>query len=184
MNNLKTKSSQWEQIYKGEGKDYKYYDILETPHPDLGKVVKIFKELGVKKVLDLGCGAGRNILPLANNFSVYGLDSAPSGLKILRKTLKERRLQADLKLENAFAPLPYRDNYFDALISVQVLQHAKETAILKTIKEITRIVKPGGLIFITLCGRISKGKIRLFLVKLPKKLRQTLICRPKEMKQV
>jgi len=171
MSKPKAKSSQWEQIYKGEGKAYKYYDILETPHSDLFRVIKIFRENKVKKVLDLGCGAGRNTMPLAQkNFEVYGLDNAPTGLKILKKTLKNRSLKVNLKTGNAFASLPYQDNYFDAIISVQVLQHAKETVILKAIKEVSRIIKPNGLIFITLCGRISKGKVRLFLVKTAKKI--------------
>jgi ubiquinone/menaquinone biosynthesis C-methylase UbiE len=71
---------------------------------------------------------------------------------------------------DAFASLPYADNSFDALVSVQVMQHAKESVIIKAIKEIVRVVKPGGLIFITLCGRCSKGKVRYCLVQTAKKI--------------
>ncbi len=171
MSKIKVVNSKWEKIYDKEGESYKYYDILETPHTDLEQVIKEFKKSKVKKVLDLGCGAGRNALYLAQNgFTVYGIDNAPTGLKILRKTLKKRGLMANLKLGDVYKPLPYRDDFFDALISVQVIQHAKEATILKAIKEITRIIKPGGLIFITLCGRYSKGKVRLFLVKTAKKI--------------
>ncbi|MFA5124634.1 MAG: class I SAM-dependent methyltransferase [Patescibacteria group bacterium] len=173
MSKIKTITSIWEKIYDKEGESYKYYDILETPHPDLEQVIKEFKKSKAKKVLDLGCGAGRNALYLAQNgFTVYGIDNAPTGLKILRKKLKERGLVADLKLEDVYKPLPYKDDFFDALISIQVIQHAKEATILKAIKEITRIVKPGGIIFITVCGRYSKGKVRLFLVKTAKKIAQ------------
>ncbi len=168
---LKSIDTQWEKIYKNEGKSYKYYDILEHPHPDMGKIVKIFKKNRVKTVLDLGCGAGRNAYFLAkNDFDVYGLDNAPAGLKILKKALKNQDLKADLKVGDVYKVLPYKDNTFDALISIQVIQHAKETTIIKAIKEIVRVVKPGGLIFITLCGRYSNSKIRLFLVKTAKKI--------------
>jgi len=161
----KPKTSQWEKIYQGEGQAYKYYSILETPHTDIDKVIGLFKKNKVKKVLDLGCGAGRNTWYLADKgFEVYGLDNAPTGLKILKKALTERGLTANLKVGDAFEKLPYADNFFDALVSVQVMQHAKEPVILRAINEITRVVKPGGLVFITLCGRCSKGKVRYCLV--------------------
>lgn len=169
--NQTSNGNQWEKIYQGEGQSYKYYSILELPHVDMDKVIGIFKKNKVKKILDLGCGAGRNTWYLADKgFEVYGLDNAPTGLKILRRALKERGLAAKLEVGDAFASLPYADNSFDALVSVQVMQHAKESVIIKAIKEIVRVVKPGGLIFITLCGRCSKGKVRYCLVQTAKKI--------------
>lgn len=163
--------SQWEKIYKGEGQGYKYYSILETPHLDMDKIIKVFKKNKTCKVLDLGCGAGRNTWYLADQgFEAYGLDNAPTGLDMLKKALKERELKAELKVGDAFDTLPYPDNFFDALVSVQVMQHAKESVIKKAVKEISRVVKPGGLIFITLCGRCSKGKLRYCLVKTANKI--------------
>jgi SAM-dependent methyltransferase len=171
MANTKINNSQWEKIYEGEGESYNYYEILEKPHSDMDKVIKIFQQNNINKVLDLGCGAGRNTLYLAQKgFTVFGLDNAPAGLKILKQALKKYRLQVNLKIGNVYKPLPYKDSFFDAVISIQVIQHAKEGAILKAIKEISRIVKPGGLIFITLCGRYSKGKERYCLVKTAKKI--------------
>lgn len=167
----KNSGTQWEKIYQGEGQSYKYYNILETPHTDMDKIIKLFKKNKVKRVLDLGCGAGRNTWYLANHgFEVYGLDNAPTGLKILKKALQERGLKAELRVGDAFTKLPYVDNFFDAVISVQVMQHAKEPTIIKAIKEIIRVVKPNGLIFITLCGRCSKGKVRYCLVQTAKKI--------------
>ena len=108
----KRNSSQWEKIYRQEGQNYSYYEILKTPHSDMDKVIKIFKKQKVKKVLDLGCGAGRNALYLAQNgFSVFGLDSSPAGLKILERELKKRKLKADLKLGDAYAKLPYPNRF-------------------------------------------------------------------------
>ncbi|MEK7072020.1 MAG: class I SAM-dependent methyltransferase, partial [Patescibacteria group bacterium] len=76
--------NQWNKIYKKDGKKYKYYDIIDIPHPDLEKVMKVFKKAKVKKVLDLGCGAGRNTWPMAKNgFEVYGLDLAKDGINLL-----------------------------------------------------------------------------------------------------
>ncbi|MEK7072021.1 MAG: class I SAM-dependent methyltransferase, partial [Patescibacteria group bacterium] len=75
-----------------------------------------------------------------------------------------------MKVGDIFSPLPYNDNYFDAIVSVQVLQHGKEKDIKKSLKEVVRVLKPNGLIFITLCGRVSKGQVRFCLVKTAKKI--------------
>jgi len=50
------------------------------------------------------------------------------------------------------------------------LQHGKISEIKKAIKEIGRVLKPGGLVFITLSGRISKSKVRDYLIKTAKKI--------------
>jgi SAM-dependent methyltransferase len=161
---------QWNEIYKKEGTNYQYYNIIE-PHQDMPKVAEFLKSTGAKRVLDLGCGAGRNLIYLAQQgFDTYGMDIAPEGLKIIRENLAKNKLQADLKEGNVFAPLPYPDEFFDGVISVQVLQHGTEQQILAATKEIDRILKNHGIIFITLSGRISKGKVRLILVKTAKKI--------------
>jgi ubiquinone/menaquinone biosynthesis C-methylase UbiE len=45
--------------------------------------------------------------------------------------------------------LPYPDEFFDALISIQVIHHNRLADIKQTASEITRVVKPGGLIWVT-----------------------------------
>jgi len=163
---------QWDKIYKKEGVKYRYYNILR-PHENMPDVSYFFKKKGVKKILDLGCGAGRNLIYLLKKgFDVYGIDCAQKGLEIINKRLKKEKIKSSLKPGNIFNKLPYEDNFFDAVVSVQVLQHGKLNEIKKTIKEIERVLKPRGLIFITLCGRISKGKVRDYLIKTAKKTAQ------------
>lgn len=158
----------WEKIYRKSPKAYKYYSLLDQ-HPDMSKVARIFKKRGVKKVLDLGCGSGRNLFYLVKQgFEVDGIDIAPSGIRQIREKLRSKK--ADLKVADIFAKLPYPDNFFDAIISVQVLQHARENKIKKAISELIKILKPRGLLFVTLCGRYSNGKLRYCLVKTAKKI--------------
>jgi ubiquinone/menaquinone biosynthesis C-methylase UbiE len=170
LNILRDMASSWNIIYKDQGENYKYYGIFDA-HEDMPAVAEEFRKVGVKRVLDLGCGAGRNLLFLAKaGFDVVGLDAAPEGLKLLRQKLTEQRLSAELRKGSFFEPLPYPDSSFDAIISVQSLQHGREEDIKKAIKEIERVLRPGGLFFVTLCGRTSKGKVRLFLVKTATKI--------------
>lgn len=162
--------NQWNKIYEEEGKGYEYYNILE-PHEDIKKVIVWFRKNKIRDVLDLGCGAGRNLIPLAKkSFSLSGLDLAPAGFRFIKDSLRKEKLKANLEVGSIYKKLPYSNSSFDAIISVQVLQHGTEKQILKAIEEMKRVLRPGGLIFITLCGRLSNGKVRLFLVKTAEKV--------------
>jgi SAM-dependent methyltransferase len=135
---------QWDKIFKRYGK------VFTKPQEDIPKIVKLFKKKGVKRVLDLGCGSGRHVVYLAkHSFDVYGIDIAPEGIKIAKDWLKEENLKANLKVGDIYKKLPYQNNFFDAIISIQTLHHARIEKIRRLIKEMERILRPGGLIFVT-----------------------------------
>ncbi len=121
-----------------------------TPHPDMEKLANLFREEGVRRILDLGCGTGRHLLfLLKKGFEVYGLDGSPNGLEIAKNWLSEENLASELtcqKMENKF---PYKDGFFDAVISIQVIHHNLMKDILFTVNEMNRILKPEGFVFIT-----------------------------------
>lgn len=139
---------QWNTIFKKEGK------VFFEPQEDMPRMVKLFKGRGIKKVLDLGCGSGRHTVYLAKNgFDVYGIDIAPIGIKLTKDWLKQEKLKANLKLGSIFKKLPYKSNFFGAIVAIQVINHGRIENIRKLIKEIERILKPNGLIFITFTQR-------------------------------
>lgn len=144
----------WDRTFKEKGK------IFVKPQEDMPRVTKLFKKAGAKKVLDLGCGTGRHLVYLAKqSFDVYGIDIAKHGIKIAKDWLKKEGLKANLKIGDIYKKLPYKDNFFDAIISIRTLHHGKIKDIRKLIKEMERILKPGGLIFITVLKRIPKKEI-------------------------
>lgn len=165
MKKLKT---DWDTIYKNPG-DYQYYDVFQA-HQDLGKIITLFKQESVKRVLDLGCGVGRNLFPLQEaGFEVYGIDSAPNGVNHILASPQGKFLSGKIVV-GKFQSLPHPDGFFDAVISIQTLNHGYEADVVKGIGEIERVLKPKGLIYITLPGRISKGKVRYCLVKTAEKV--------------
>jgi len=109
---------QWDKIFKWHGK------VFEKPQGNIPRIAKLFKKKGVKRILDLGCGSGRHTVYFAKNgFDVYGIDVAPSGIKMTKKWLKKENLKANLKVGNIYKKLPYKDNFFDAVISTQTIHH-------------------------------------------------------------
>lgn len=147
---------QWNKIFKQYGK------VFTKTQEDLPKIVKIFKKHNIKRVLDLGCGSGRHIIYLAKKgLQVYGIDIAEEGMKITKEWLKKEKLRANLKIGSIYKKLPYQDNFFDAVISTHTIHHAKIKNIRKSVKEIERILRPKGLIFIT----VRKRKFKKFWPK-------------------
>lgn len=104
---------QWNKIFKKHGKVFfEHYD-------EMPKIVKIFKKHNVEKILDLGCGSGRHTVYLAKKgFKVYGFDISTEGIKLTKNWLKENNLKANLKIGSIYKKLPYKDNFFDAVISI------------------------------------------------------------------
>jgi ubiquinone/menaquinone biosynthesis C-methylase UbiE len=135
---------QWNEIFKAKGR------VFSCVQEDMPKILKLFKNHKIKKVLDLGCGTGRHVIYLAKNgFEVYGLDIAEEGIRQTKVWLKKTRLKANLKVGSIYAKLPYSDNFFDAVISTHTFHHQKIEVIRQAIKELIRVLKSGGLIFMT-----------------------------------
>ena len=77
------KEEGWEPIYKEKG------DIYTEVMPEIKKYAKIFKKKKYSKILDLGCGTGRNTIYFAQQgFLVYALDISKKGVDITKKKAK------------------------------------------------------------------------------------------------
>ncbi len=94
------------------------------------------------KVLDVACGTGLFLIPIAEKFDVelFGSDLSLGMLKTAYKKKgnnnhKVRFLGADVH------NLPFPDKYFDVLISTNAIHHFD---LVKSLKECTRVLKKGG----------------------------------------
>ena len=142
----------WDKIFLENGRFFK------KPHPDMPQVLKTLQINKMHKVLDLGCGTGRHLVYLAqHNMQMYGIDNSPEALRQSREWLDQESLYANLELHEITNGLPYPDEFFDALISVQVINHGTLATIEKIIGEISRVVRPGGFIFITVAYKKHPG---------------------------
>lgn len=137
-------SHPWEKIYAQDGR------VFTEELPAQKEVADRFSQRGFQQVLDLGCGNGRHVVALAAlGFKVIGLDISRTGLDLTRQWLKEERLSAHLLQADTRHPLPLQDNTLEGLFSTQVIHHARRAEVLLAIAEIYRVLKPGGLAFVT-----------------------------------
>jgi cyclopropane fatty-acyl-phospholipid synthase-like methyltransferase len=128
---------------------------LQAKYPNEEVVRFVFTKFSGKlaernqlKILDLGCGVGANTVFLcAEGFKVYATDISEGGLKITKKRLKERGLNATVEIAD-MEHQPFPDNFFDGIISYGVLQYNNREGYLKSIAEMHRILKKGGKAFI------------------------------------
>ena len=133
----------WERLYaKGEF-------MRREVDPEIGGRARLFRSRGVRRVLDLGCGSGRHMVFMAKEgFEMFGLDFAPSGLCETLRVLGKKGLSGHVALFD-MQRLPYDSEFFDAVISIRVIHHNRLKAIQETVSEIRRVLKSGGLVWVT-----------------------------------
>jgi SAM-dependent methyltransferase len=142
----------WESIFAREGL------VFTHPHEDAAYLADLLHRRGAQSILDLGCGSGRHILFFAqHHFTMYGIDVAPTGLALTRHQLEQAGLGAQLTQHDIFAGLPFADALFDAVLSFQVIHHGRLLQIRSLVEEIGRILKPGGLVYVTVPQLQNQG---------------------------
>jgi ubiquinone/menaquinone biosynthesis C-methylase UbiE len=133
----------WDRIYREKGD--LGYDIL----PKIRKAAALCGSREFKRVLDLGCGTGRHSLFLARKgFEVYATDMSPTAVKIAGEKAAALELKNIHFQQHDMRDIPFADNYFDAVICTWTLHHGMLAQIQRTIDEVFRVLKPGG-IFVT-----------------------------------
>jgi len=106
-----------------------------------------------KKVLDAGCGGGRNLVYfLRNGYEVYGIDPNPNAISAVKQLSNAKENFVVASAEN----LPFYDDYFDLVISSAVLHFASSPDHFDSmIHSMWRVLKPGGYLFARLASDIG-----------------------------
>jgi SAM-dependent methyltransferase len=117
------------------------------------------------KVLDAGCGYGRNLVYLLREGAeVFALDADAGGVEHVRALARE--LAPKLPAENfrvgVIEAMPWPDGLADVVICNSVLHFARdEEQFLAMVTELWRVLRPGGMLFCRLGSRIGMEFERL-----------------------
>jgi SAM-dependent methyltransferase len=134
------------------------------PNPELMALIPGWRAAGCRRVLDAGCGVGRHLLPLLQaGFRVWGADCDAQVLGLLQASLANvaapaagaNLVQADLNR------LPFASGVFDLAVSVNVINHGDAATFRDYCRELDRVLKPGGHLFIYTSPREAGEMVRL-----------------------
>lgn len=112
----------------------------------LDRVKEVCKLSKNKRVLDIGTGTGNLALQcLSKGADVIGIDPSEPMLAKARKKVKRKSRIEFQQVDDPFLVNPYPDNYFDAVVSTYAFHHVPHRLKPRCIKEIIRVLKPGGV---------------------------------------
>lgn len=160
---MDNQKNQWEKSYENKNNFvfYPHEEVIRffakyiSKKKGLTELEKVHNLETLPKVLDLGCGIGRHIIfSNAMQTDAYGVDLSESALKFAidwaKKEgiidAKDRILQADI------TKMPFKNDFFDFIISHGVLDSMSENNCKNSIAETCRVLKPGGYFY---CDLIS-----------------------------
>ncbi len=131
------------------------------PNPEFLALLPKWRRDGVRRVLDAGCGVGRQLLPLAHQgFQVVGVDREAAALRLLKENLAAAALPAALLLAD-LRQLPAADGRFDLVVSINVINHGDAATFRDYCRELDRVLKSGGHLFINVSPRSFAIQVRL-----------------------
>lgn len=136
------------ETYNEASDIYDTYEGLFFPYL-FGRIQQVLQERFMPslprgaKVLDVGCGTGQQTrLFRQRGYEVVGIDISAGLVKVACKKLGE-----NVCLVSDACRLPFPDGYFDAVSSAgSTLNHIPDYDLF--FNEITRVLKPGGFIFL------------------------------------
>jgi tellurite methyltransferase len=116
------------------------------------------------RVLDAGCGEGRNLVFLMRaGFDVWGVDENPDAIARVRRLAADvaPRLAADRFRVEPVESLSHDDASMDAVISSAVLHFARdEDHWLAMVGAMWRVLAPGGILFARLATTVGQAKLQ------------------------
>ena len=134
----------WDKIYTHDSAFFG-----EDPSDFAQKCYSYFKKCGVKRILELGCGQGRDTIFFASNgLDVHAIDASEVALDNINQKIREKNISLDLRHFKARQTLPYDDTYFDAVYSHMFYNMRftdEELGFL--FKESNRVLKNNGLLY-------------------------------------
>jgi SAM-dependent methyltransferase len=93
------------------------------------------------RILDAGCGSGRNMVDLARHGVVTGIELSETSVALARER------DCGEVIEGSVLEMPFAADSFDLAASLDVIEHLEDD--LAALRELRRVVAPGGALLVT-----------------------------------
>lgn len=142
----------WEKEYRNP----KLVTGKAEPQNDVKRYLKFLKKeekvsFNELRVLDLGCGTGRNVnymAEMATGVIVTGFEISKTALNVAKKRAEEAGLNVDYKIQSIGDTYPCEDNSFDLILDITSSNSLNEKEREVYLKEAHRVLKSGGHFFV------------------------------------
>jgi ubiquinone/menaquinone biosynthesis C-methylase UbiE len=119
--------------------DYNFEKVMQF---QLTKFISLLKG---KRVLDAGCGVGRDVEYLMEDgLEVVGVDISENMIKQAKKNVPKGKFKV-----MDFREMKFKDSSFDGVWAMASVYHISNKEILKTFKEFYRILDKNGLFYVS-----------------------------------
>jgi SAM-dependent methyltransferase len=123
-------------------------------------IISFFDLKDNAKILDIGSGKGflLNDLKLLNkSFQIFGLDISQYAINNSINDLKKYTIKHDAKDK-----LPYENNFFDIVLSINTIHNLKKNEVINCLKEINRVIKNEKNCYIVLDSYLNEKQKEIF----------------------
>lgn len=150
------KKGRGKEFWNAEYKDGGHLALSTNVSEDLEKFTRfIIRENGYKSlniissVLDLGCGNGRNLIWLSENFGTRGIgyDVSEEAIHQAQKRSAALTLPLTYEVRGIAGVLPIPDNSQMFVLDMMTSHFLNEAERALLVEEIYRVLKPGGFLF-------------------------------------
>ena len=176
--------SEWDSTYR----KLKENEVLWSQNPEIEDFVPLLKKSRATRILDAGCGDGKNLVSLIQDeeFFCVGCDGSPTALRVCDRqvqkaveqlatggSLPKERMRHYCLVEAELARMPFLDDHFDAALCIDVINHNPNPFPILT--ELRRVVKPGGYVYLSLFNTddeiVQDPKQKALMTEMPRGIR-------------
>jgi ubiquinone/menaquinone biosynthesis C-methylase UbiE len=129
--------AEYENIYRNEESHFYYVSL----HKLVLTFLKRYKHGRNLSILDAGCGTGRLAQLMQRNGSVSAVDASNEAIRFAK-------MRGIMPLRASVMELPFKNNSFDVVTSIDVIYHKGVTDDRKALQEMYRVLKKGGILII------------------------------------
>ena len=147
------------ELYSGVG-------WLQRPIKTVLDIIPLFSEYENLRVLDLGCGVGRNCIPFAQQYNsipciIEGVDILDLAIEKLSQNAEKFGVEGSIcGFVRAIEDYPIKENHYDLIMAVSALEHIdSEVSFINKLYEIERGTRRGGIVCLVINSDVTERDV-------------------------